>query len=502
MDNLQTEAPGVDAMDAEAIQKLPCAAALTDLEGIIVTANQLLVSLLPEVAAYESSSTDFVKILKEYRSATSQSDSSEAAIDGALQTPTSVRFFINCGRDRHLQITCYPSVLGEQNFRVWEVTDVGLDFQIQRHEAHTEKMQAISRLAGGMAHEFNNLLTAVLGNIELMRTDGEATVASVASRLESAEAAALRASHLIGELRRFSSRNVPRQEPQSIVPIVRESKRILAGMARNHVAVELSISGNEENLVANVNSDALSDALIKIGANALDSIGERMGTVQFELSTVQPAEGGQNLQICVFDSGDALSHSAMSMVFEPFSSTKQPTAVSGLGMAMAYSLIAEMGGTVEIDESVVDGTCVKVMFPVFKETGGRAAETAGEPPVIQSRSIALVDNEPGIRSVGQGMLKHLGQTVRCFSSGPALLSAIEAGDQFDLVILDNAMPGVSGRATFAGLRALNEVVPVIICSGRAVDLQSFAGDNFGPPNGFLSKPFSLSTLSSMLVSVE
>jgi CheY-like chemotaxis protein len=172
-------------------------------------------------------------------------------------------------------------------------------------------------------------------------------------------------------------------------------------------------------------------------------------------------------------------------------------------MAVAYSLVAEMDATMRVEEVGASEANVRIELPLIDylpqlpATSGHKSRPSTQTADVSGLEVAVVDNEPGIRSVGQGMLKHLGHLVTCFASGEELLRRVAAGACFDLILLDNAMPGLSGRSTYVQLRPLTNA-RVLISSGRPVELQNYAPAEVPPPDGLLEKPFSLATLATVI----
>ena len=481
-------------------------AAITDRNGRLIISNDQLVKILPEVLiAEERGGINFVDLLTEVSA--KQSHSSPQNLRKALNDcskspiPQSLQLSCNDGRRLTIHVAAQIDESASPNLIVWSVLDSVQHQKLQLHDKHSEKMEAITRLAGGMAHEFNNLLTAILGNIELIRSRPDVSVTHVVGNLESAEVAALRASQLIGELRRFGSREVPPSQVSSVVSIVKKVRRILSGMVARNIDVSHSFE-NDGRLFARINPGQLEEALLKLGVNSAEAIGpENDGRINLSVSTRTCDEHELGLlEIVISDSGPGMDTTTRERAFEPFFTTKYNEKAFGLGMAIAYGLIEEMGGTINIADSSEAGSCVSICFPLEPNPDNDLPpdndSSINEAPV-QLR-IAMVDNELSIRNVANGMLKLLGHKVALFSDGTHFLNSIKSGQKFDLVLMDSVMPGMTGRTTFGKLRELDVDLPVIICSGRSLDLQTFCPDGGSPPEAFLGKPFSISDLSKAI----
>ena len=247
------------------------AAALTGRDGQLITISNRLKQLFPELAFYKTDQPTaqqtehnqnicFVNFLAGLTDAKSEAVTGELweVVKICRTDQLSQTIPLNCSRNSHLLLTvsCQIDHSGEPNLLVWVFQESSVQRRLQQRDLHSSKMEAISRLAGGMAHEFNNLLTAILGNLELVRSQPAVQVASVSGRLESAEVAALRASQLIRELRRFASREAPRREVALITKSLRKVHRILPGMVSRNIEVSHSFE-DEEILFAEINSGQL-----------------------------------------------------------------------------------------------------------------------------------------------------------------------------------------------------------------------------------------------------
>lgn len=249
-------------------------------------------------------------------------------------------------------------------FWLWVFQDTSSSLLLEQHENHAQKMEVISRFAGGMAHEFNNQLTAILGNLDLSRMDVSRPVSAVVDRLDAAEKAAMRMSQLIQQLRRFAGRESITQEVQPLLPVVQRVQASLSELCDERIAITVTTANDDSNrMLAKFNAEQLEDALMKLGENAREAIGDLRGAINFDLKIVN-ADDIETLQITIEDTGSGMQPDAQSRAFEPFFTTKAPNISSGLGMAVAYGLIEEMNGAVQILNSTGAGTEVRVSLPI------------------------------------------------------------------------------------------------------------------------------------------
>lgn len=473
----------------QALAANPLAAAITDDCGRLQAANDAFTNAFTDLQ--RSGSPDLISFLHGVSCTDVDFDLSDV-LTGASSS------VVNLERvdGRHYQILVVPQFTVGLKQWLWEFRDVSSERLLRQHASHEERMGAVVRLAGGMAHEFNNLLTAVLGNLELIRTVPQRSVAEITGHVEAAEGAALRASQLIDELRRFAGRQMSVPRLQTIVPVVEHVTRILQKMATPSVRLATSIDPTVQGVRARISADALSEALMKVGTCALsESSAQGDGDMTVRCRTLPGGQPGVEIRITGVN--PSVIGDQPEFVFEPFQASST-SSFSSLSLAVAYSLIAEMSGSMRVVETKDSRAAVEIWLPLVDRIPAHAHDI--ETPAVSEPCrlhVAVVDNEPGIRSVGQGMLKHLGHQVTCFASGEGLLATITEGASFDLILLDNAMPGLSGRATYARLRSMTEA-RVLICSGRQVELNSFAPPTLPPPNGVLQKPFSLATLATAI----
>lgn len=479
----------------QALASNPLPAAITDSKGLLHCCNKSFNASFPTLDDCHHS--DLMLFLRSLTAEDLKIDLGEL-----LTVPSSSVASLHLSDDRYLQVLVVPQFTGRQQLWLWEFRDISTERLLRQQASHEERMGAVVRLAGGMAHEFNNLLTAVLGNLELIRTVPERSVAQIGSNLEAAEAAALRASQLIDELRRFAGRHMSVPRLQAVAPVIENVGEILTKMAFPGVNVSATVDPAVQNARARISSDALSEALLKIGACGLN---EPLSSGRLHLyagQTIKQVDGQPVLQIVIQGLHRSIVGDRPEFVFEPFQASS-PSSLSSLSMAVAYSLVAEMDATMRVEEVGESEANVRIEIPVIDYLPQQAVSPGSEPQTstqavhASALEVAVVDNEPGIRSVGQGMLKHLGHLVTCFASGEELLRRVAAGACFDLILLDNAMPGLSGRSTYAQLRPLTNA-RVLISSGRPVELQNYAPAEVPPPDGLLEKPFSLATLATVI----
>ena len=349
----------------------------------------------------------------------------------------------------------------------------------ERMEATLRQMQrleAVGQLTSGVAHDFNNLLTVVLGNIGFIeRKLDEAGIDGNASRrLGYMRAAAERGAKLTDQLLTFSRR-------QRLEPKVLDLNETIGGMrdllqSTIGGSMHIDISLGPDLWPGLVDPTQLELAVLNLAINARDAmqIGGTLRVATRNVTLDQPAwpeepMAGDYVEICVADTGSGMSPEIRAKVFEPFFTTKEVGKGSGLGLSQVLGFAKQSGGGVRIKSEVDRGTAIRIYLP-------RAAATAEPeaPPVAPARppdspdaNILLVDDDNAVRAVTADILREIGYRVLEAGSGGAALETVDCVPDIDLVIIDFAMPGMSGAELSERLRVSRPALPTLFITGYA-----------------------------------
>lgn len=380
--------------------------------------------------------------------------------------------------------------------------------------AQAQKMEAIGQLTGGLAHDFNNMLTVVMGNLQgLVEALGEHP--AVAEYVEPALAATEGGAGLIRRLLAFS-----RQQP--IVPVVVEVNELVLDMARMirrslPSTITISTASRDVDLRALVDPNQLESAILNLALNARDAM-PNGGELRIECS-LECIEGaaaadlelppGCYVQIAVADNGTGMDSATLTRVFEPFFTTKKFGLGSGLGMAMVYGFIKQSGGGVRIRSRQAVGTTVSLLLPQAprgREPGPEASPPAPDGAVsgaalvperpLEGRLVLLVEDDDKVRDVVRKQLSALGCAVLEAESGHEAADMVENIPAIALVLSDVVMPGgMDGRALARFVRRFRPGLPVVLMSGYAKKGQAGLEDAAIP---VLGKPFTQECLLAAL----
>ena len=375
--------------------------------------------------------------------------------------------------------------------------------------AQAQKMEAIGQLTGGLAHDFNNMLTVVMGNLQGL-VDALGDHPAVAEYVEPALAAAEGGAGLIRRLLAFS-----RQQP--IAPVVVEVNELVLDMARMirrslPSTITVSTASRDVDLRALVDPNQLESALLNLALNARDAM-PNGGELRIECS-LECIEGaaaadlelppGCYVQITVADNGTGMDGATLARVFEPFFTTKKFGLGSGLGMAMVYGFIKQSGGGVRIRSRQAVGTTVSLLLPQAPRAAAAPAG-AGEPASLVSgartrplegRLVLLVEDDDKVRDVVRKQLSALGCAVLEAESGHEAADMVENIPAIAIVLSDIVMPGgMDGRALARFVRRFRPELPVVLMSGYADKAATGLEDSALP---VLAKPFTQELLLEAL----
>jgi len=351
------------------------------------------------------------------------------------------------------------------------------------------KMEAVGRLAGGVAHDFNNLLTSVLGHADLALNALEPTD-SLHDDLLQIKAAGTRAAALTQQLLAFSRKQVLEPRVVDINAVVTS----LARMLRRTIGEDIELVTRLSAGIGVVRADPvqLEQVLLNLAVNARDAM-PAGGRLTIETSSVRLA-GGAVVRVRVEDTGVGMSDEVRAHLFEPFFTTKEVGKGTGLGLATAYGIVQQSGGTITVHSSPGRGSTFVIDLPQVR---GEPTPAEREPVVVRAagtETILLVEDEESVRNLTRRVLEQYGYQVLSAPSGEAALelSRLHRGT-LHLLLTDVVMPGISGPRLAEILLAERPDMRLIFMSGYAATTleQRILLD---PESAFLQKPFSTEQL--------
>ncbi|MBX3746854.1 MAG: PAS domain S-box protein [Verrucomicrobiae bacterium] len=377
--------------------------------------------------------------------------------------------------------------------------------QLQAQLLQAQKMEAIGQLAGGVAHDFNNILAATMMNLSMLRS--AATVPSAAQPfLRELERGAERAASLTRQLLLFGRRQHMQTRPLDLNKVVASMLDLLRRVLGEHIQIHWTPadvpvwvegdSGMLEQIVMNLCVNAR-DAMPAGGGITL--LADRIPLTHQQTGSHEDARPGSFIRLTVSDAGTGMDAATLRRIFEPFFTTKEPGKGTGLGLATVYGIVKQHHGWIEVQSQPGDGTTFRVFLPEIsapRETP--APEPAG---VVRGRGerILLVEDDEALRSLLAMTLRRYGYRVVEADDGPDAVRHwdLHAG-AFDLVFTDMVMPGgMTGLDIVKELRQLKPRLRCVISSGYSLDLVH--PDGIGNPGmRFLPKPYQPSALVTLI----
>lgn len=376
--------------------------------------------------------------------------------------------------------------------------------QLETEYRHAQKMDALGTLAGGIAHEFNNLLTVVYGYADFIKDDPLATKdqKECAGTISST---ARRGAELSKQLLAFSRKGLAKSEkrPLQCNDVVRDVMKLLQRVLaknviiRTHLADDLcQISGSADHIhqaVMNLAVNA-SQAMPGEGTLTIETRNVRLHTADCHLHPeLRP---GDSILVTVSDTGCGMDKQTMQRIYEPFFTTKKVGEGTGLGLSFVYGVVKEHGGHILCYSELGVGTTFKIYIPALRATDETTSAQAKARSAAQggNETILIVDDEAHIRNVARNALTKVGYTVITAGDGEsALLRHAEERNRLRLVVMDLGMPGMGGWECLRRLHALNPSLPVLITTGYGGQELPERARREGAA-GFISKPYHIETL--------
>jgi CheY-like chemotaxis protein/signal transduction histidine kinase len=476
-------------------------AVIVDASGLIVCCNTALLRLLglPEEQDIRG------KLLADLlRSCAGDQTTLVPAAENADLHEYSIPVFelrVRGAVERLLLVRSAPFLLetGCPFYFLWAFTDITNERRLRDHYAHSEKIRINAQLAGGVAHEINNALTSVLGNIELTRLLCTASQPNaddshpIQKHLLAAEDGARRIHRLVKDLIEFGSRPQIVLRPGSLIPLL---NRVITSLQKGAlVHVRLQLDSGTQLWTTHYDEAALFHALLSLGNSICRDLGASGGTVDISVTNhKESSDSTEWVRISVVDRTDRELNQHSANGYHSAAAIDIYGGTLALSVAMVNAVIHEMKGRLHVISRPPDGREICMLLPRL-ETHSRSAQGR------QGRSlrILVIDDDQTILSVCRNMLELFGHRVSAALSGLDGLILLEASTNFDVILLDESMPGLSGHETLTEMRKRKIDIPVIVIAGRPVDRQFDSRTELNTePAGFLQKPFRLQDLKEIL----
>jgi signal transduction histidine kinase/ActR/RegA family two-component response regulator len=361
----------------------------------------------------------------------------------------------------------------------------------------SKQLEVVGRLAAGVAHDFNNNLTAIIGSVELLKMDLPEGHES-RSLADGILSASNRLAELTRQLLAYSRKARMVQAPIDLHVIVNEAVSLLRRSIDPNIVIVTEL--NAESSVVAADTALLQSAILNLLVNARDAMPDggtlTVATTSIEL-THTSAKGlpvGACVVLEVIDSGRGISKEQMPHIFDPFFTTKPVGKGTGLGLAAVAGTVKAHGGSVEVNSDLDAGTAFRIYLPLA-DLEGHVTVTPATTVVPGHGEILLVEDDAMVSMTAVATLQSFGYAVTHAPDGKSALEQVRAHPgRFDLVILDLRMPGLSGEATFEKLHELEPSLPILVWSGYGAE-QDVASMLEKGAAGFVQKPYRVADLS-------
>jgi two-component system cell cycle sensor histidine kinase/response regulator CckA len=381
--------------------------------------------------------------------------------------------------------------------------DVTAQHRLEEQLRQSQKMEAIGRLAGGVAHDFNNLLTVINGYTELLLQESD--VKGKDSQREGLAAildAGHRAAALTAQLLAFGRKTMIEPKLLDLNRVVETAGKMLRRLIVADVRIDFEL--NPEPTIVKIDPGQLNQLLMNLALNAGDAMPGggvlTIATMNVELPGEQSSlpEGyqpGRYVQLTVTDTGDGMSEEVRRQIFEPFFTTKELGKGTGLGLATAYGIVSQAGGSITVETGVGDGTTFRILLPAVEQWSQPKKTAAAPVAPLGTETILLAEDEEDVRRLARQVLEMHGYTVIEADSGEAALQAATTSDgPIHLLVTDVVMPDFGGRTLADQVLAIWPEIAVLYVSGYSNDAVFRRGIETSA-EAFLQKPFTAHSLA-------
>lgn len=348
------------------------------------------------------------------------------------------------------------------------------EIKLERQLRQAQKMEAIGTLVGGVAHDFNNILTAIVGNAQLL-TYKVPTGSPLLPQLNQVLQAGYRATDLVNQILSFSRQTDQEQRPVKIASLVEEVLKLMRSSLPSTIEIRKNISVTARGCTVLADETQVHQVLMNLCSNAAHAMRSSGGVVGLSLSTLNAdialvsryhgLHVGHYVKLVVSDTGHGMDHAVMEQIFDPYFTTKPKGEGTGLGLAVVQGIVNNYGGIITVDSEPEKGTFFTIFLPLLK---GETAQEAGEAKPIPcgKENVLFVDDEEMLVELGRDILESLGYSVTVTTSSHEALELFHNDPMvFDLLVTDMTMPELTGLELAEKVLTLMPGTPIVLFTG-------------------------------------
>ncbi len=400
---------------------------------------------------------------------------SQCYLDGKSMTGMHSEFVGKDGLVLPVRFSCWPIVKESKVIgAVICFSDISRQREMEALLSQSQKMEAIGRITGGVSHDFNNLLTVIMGNIQFLKRNAEGRDVDLLNKVM---IAARNGAELVNRLLGFSREQALKLAPESINELLLDYRSFLQRILGEEITLELDL--DNEVCIGMTDRVQLENALLNLCVNAKDAMPDG-GRLAISLRKVKSLwylnaeEGAPRSEECielkVEDTGIGMSQETQSHVFEPFFTTKKRDEGTGLGLSMVYGFLRQSGGNITVDSKIGVGTTFKLFLPLANKDSVKSTKSLTEvknlPQVKYQGTILVVEDDDNVRSVAAHMLVDAGFEVVTARDGNSGLKQFIDHPEIDLVFSDIVMPGgMNGIEMAKRILSRNPNAPILLVTG-------------------------------------
>jgi signal transduction histidine kinase/ActR/RegA family two-component response regulator len=376
--------------------------------------------------------------------------------------------------------------------------------RLEERSRQSQKMEALGTLAGGIAHDFNNILAIIMGYTQVALSRHEQRE-PVQDYLQEVLAASQRGKDLVQQILMFSRQHSAERSILQLHTVVQETLALLRASLPTTIDIHARINTVSDAVLANLTQ--LQQVIMSLCSNAEYAMRVRGGILELTLDPVDITpdgvanypglKPGAYVRLAVRDTGPGIPPEYLPRIFEPFFTTKEVDEGTGMGLAVAHGIVSSHDGAITVNSRLGEGATFAIYLP--QQTPCLSEPVLAAPRLASGQGrILLVDDEADLASAAGLLLDDLGYEVRVYSNALEALALFRAeADTFDLVITDQTMPELTGRALAEAVRAIRPDIPIILCTGYSHVIHAAQAEALGI-DAFLMKPVDIDALAETI----